>query len=132
MKYFQTSDKKLFYVEDLARNHARSLEDKTVKKVDSTQLKAESTVKKIKQALVNVVGETKLTEAKSTEKTTANKTAGKEPSKKETEKEVKDKKATSFSKENLETEVNQDQSKDSETATEQVDTKQPEETKTDK
>ncbi len=128
MKYFQTSDKKLFYVEDLARNHARSLEDKTVKKVDSTQLKAESTVKKIKQALVNVVGETKLTEAKST----ANKTAGKEPSKKETEKEVKDKKATSFSKENLETEVNQDQSKDSETATEQVDTKQPEETKTDK
>ena len=128
MKYFQTSDKKLFYVEYLARNHARSLEDKTVKKVDSTQLKAESTVKKIKQALVNVVGETKLTEAKST----ANKTAGKEPSKKETEKEVKDKKATSFSKENLETEVNQDQSKDSETATEQVDTKQPEETKTDK
>ena len=128
MQYFQTSDKKLFYVEDLARNHARSLEDKTVKKVDSTQLKAESTVKKIKQALVNVVGETKLTEAKST----ANKTAGKEPSKKETEKEVKDKKATSFSKENLETEVNQDQSKDSETATEQVDTKQPEETKTDK
>ena len=128
MKYFQTSDKKLFYVEDLARNHARSLEDKTVKKVDSTQLKAESTVKKIKQALVNVVGETKLTEAKST----ANKTAGKEPSKKETEKEVKDKKATSFSKENLETEVNQDQSKDSETATEQVDTKQPEETETDK
>lgn len=128
MKYFQTSDKKLFYVEDLAKNHARSLEDKTVKKVDSTQLKAESTVKKIKQALVNVVGETKLTEAKST----ANKTAGKEPSKKETEKEVKDKKATSFSKENLETEVNQDQSKDSETATEQVDTKQPEETKTDK
>ena len=127
MKYFQTSDKKLFYVEDLARNHARSLEDKTVKKVDSTQLKAESTVKKIKQALVNVVGETKLTEAKST----ANKTAGKEPSKKETEKEVKDKKATSFSKENLETEVNQDQSKDSETATEQVDTKQPEEPKTD-
>ena len=128
MKYFQTSDKKLFYVEDLAKNHARSLEDKTVKKVDSTQLKTESTVKKIKQALVNVVGETKLTEAKST----ANKTAGKEPSKKETEKEVKDKKATSFSKENLETEVNQDQSKDSETATEQVDTKQPEETKTDK
>ena len=109
MKYFQTSDKKLFYVEDLARNHARSLEDKTVKKVDSTQLKAESK-----------------------EKTTANKTAGKEASKKETEKEVKDKKATSFSKENLETEVNQDQSKDSETATEQVDTKQPEETKTDK
>ena len=45
---------------------------------------------------------------------------------------MKDKKATSFSKENLETEVNQDQSKDSETATEQVDTKQPEETKTDK
>ena len=125
MKYFQTSDKKLFYVEDLARNHARSLEEKTVKKVDSD---AESTVGKIKQALVNVVGETKLTEAKST----ANKTAGKEPSKKETEKEVKDKKATSFSKENLETEVNQDQSKDSETATEQVDTKQPEETKTDK
>ena len=109
MKYFQTSDKKLFYVEDLAKNHARSLEDKTVKKVDSTQLKAESK-----------------------EKTTANKTAGKEASKKETEKEVKDKKATSFSKENLETEVNQDQSKDSETATEQVDTKQPEETKTDK
>ena len=109
MKYFQTSDKKLFYVEDLARNHARSLEDKIVKKVDSADLKTESK-----------------------EKTTANKTAGKEPSKKETEKEVKDKKATSFSKENLETEVNQDQSKDSETATEQVDTKQPEETKTDK
>ena len=128
MQYFQTSDKKLFYVEDLAKNHATNLKDKTVKKIDSTQLKAESTVKKIKQALVNVVGETKLTEAKST----ANKTAGKEPSKKETEKEVKDKKATSFSKENLETEVNQDQSKDSEKATEQVDTKQPEETKTDK
>ena len=129
MKYFQTSDKKLFYVEDLARNHARSLEDKTVKKVDSTQLKAESTVKKIKQALVNVVGETKLTEAKST----ANKTAGKEPSKKETEKEVKDKKATSFSKENLETEVNQDNSKSSDVnATQKVDEQKNEETKTDK
>lgn len=41
MKYFQTSDKKLFYVEDLAKNHARSLEDKTVKKVDSADLKVE-------------------------------------------------------------------------------------------
>ena len=129
MKYFQTSDKKLFYVEDLARNHARSLEDKTVKKVDSTQLKAESTVKKIKQALVNVVGETKLTEAKST----ANKTAGKEASKKETEKEVKDKKATDSKKENLETEVNQDNSKSSDVnATQKVDEQKNEETKTDK
>ena len=109
MKYFQTSDKKLFYVEDLARNHARSLEDKIVKKVDSADLKTESK-----------------------EKTTANKTAGKEPSKKETEKEVKDKKATSFSKENLETEVNQDNSKGSDVAaTQKVDEQQKEETKTD-
>ena len=110
MKYFQTSDKKLFYVEDLARNHARSLEDKTVKKVDSTQLKAESK-----------------------EKTTANETAGKEASKKETEKEVKDKKATDSKKENLETEVNQDNSKGSDVdATQKVDEVKKDETKTDK
>lgn len=88
MKYFQTSDKKLFYVEDLARNHARSLEDKTVKKVDSADLKAESK-----------------------EKTTANKTATKTASKKETGKEIKDSKTTDSKKENLETEVNQDKSK---------------------
>ena len=110
MKYFQTSDKKLFYVEDLARNHARSLEEKTVKKVDSD---AESTVGKIKQALVNAVSETKLKKAKSTVK------------------EAKGNKTVDSKTENLETEVNQDQSKDSETATEQVDTKQPEEPKTD-
>ncbi len=42
MQYFQTSDKKLFYVEDLAKNHATSLKDKTVKKVDSKDLKSES------------------------------------------------------------------------------------------
>ena len=53
MKYFQTSDKKLFYVEDLARNHARSLEDKTVKKVDSTQLKAESKEKTTANKKIN-------------------------------------------------------------------------------
>ena len=108
MQYFQTSDKKLFYVEDLAKNHARSLEDKTVKKVNSANLKTES------------------------ENTTALKNAAKTTSKKGTGKEVKDNNTTDSKKENLETEVNQDQSKDSETATEQVDTKQPEETKTDK
>ena len=108
MKYFQTSDKKLFYVEDLARNHARSLEDKTVKKVDSTQLKAESK-----------------------EKTTANKTAGKEASKKETVKEVKDNKGADSKKETLET-VDQDKSKGSDVAaTQKVDEQQKEETKTD-
>ena len=129
MKYFQTSDKKLFYVEDLARNHARSLHDKTVKKVDSD---AESTVKKIKQALVNVVGETKLTEVKSTEKTPANKTAGKEASKKETVKEVKDNKTADSKSENLEPEVNLDKSKGSDVAaTQKVDEQQKEETKTD-
>lgn len=117
MKYFQTSDKKLFYVEDLAKNHARSLEDKTVKKVDSADLKIIE----------------KLTQKESKEKTTANETAGKEASKKETEKEVKDKKATDSKKENLETEVNQDNSKGSDVdATQKVDEVKKDETKTDK
>ncbi len=110
MKYFQTSDNKLFYVEDLAKNHARSLEDKTVKKVDSSNLKTESK-----------------------EKTTANKTAGKEASKKETVKEVKDNKKADSKPENLETEINQDKSKGSDVdATQKVDEQKNEETKTDK
>ena len=110
MKYFQTSDKKLFYVEDLAKNHARSLEDKTVKKVDSANLKAESK-----------------------EKTNADKPAGKEASKKNAPKEVKDNKKADSKKENLETEVNQDNSKSSDVnATQKVDEQKNEETKTDK
>ena len=109
MKYFQTSDKKLFYVEDLAKNHARSLEDKTVKKVNSANLKTES------------------------ENTTALKNAAKTTSKKGTGKEVKDNKTTDSKKENLETEVNQDNSKSSDVnATQKVDEQKNEETKTDK
>lgn len=91
MQYFQTSDKKLFYVEDLARNHARSLEDKAVKKLDS---KAESNQSK-----------------------TAPQKAGKEASKKDAPKEVKDNKKADSKPENL-VKVNQDKENSSEQSVE--------------
>ena len=36
-EYFETSDGTQFYKEDLAKNHARDLEDKTVKQVSRTE-----------------------------------------------------------------------------------------------
>ena len=131
MKYFQTSDKKLFYVEDLARNHARSLEDKTVKKVDSADLKAEP---KTKESKTNDEREQLVVRFEELFGKKPNHNIGVEKLK--TQIQEKESELASNSeelKENLETEVNQDKSKGSDVdTTQKVGKQEQEETKTDK
>lgn len=106
MEYYQTSDKKLFYVQDLAHNHAKNLKDKTVNKVNSKDLKADQ-----KQ---------KSTESKPKQNTSKQ---GKEKPVVEA-----DKKAD-VSKENVETKDKQE-STDSKETTENVDPQSTEDSKT--